>query len=87
MSVEYSFAVWSTARQSVLCKFDPVQRKCLLRISGADYSAPSTSLEILYHFPPLIVRLDEVLLQELLRLCRTQTDPLYKINYKLSTSK
>ena len=85
--LEYSFAVWSTASQSALCKLDQVQRKCLLRISGADYSTPSSSLEILCHIPPLRVRLDEVLQQELLRICRTQKDPVYKIYYKLSTSK
>ena len=43
--LEYSFAVWSTASQSVLRKLDQVQRKCLMRISGADYSTPSSNLK------------------------------------------
>ncbi len=68
--LECTYRLWCASRSSNKTKVVRVHRLALLRVSGANPSTPTDSLDVLFNTSPIQLRLDEVLLHEYTRIMR-----------------
>ena len=67
--MEFAAPVWASSSNKVdIIPLEQVQRLCLLRITGCLRSTATSAMEVITGIPPLRLRIDEVCMQELVRI-------------------